>query len=92
MFMTVLQLTPSLQSLVLQKLSMPVTFSFSSLAVLCCGLVLSYLMIQNDAASEILNVTRRHPFLLFCFLFHASIPACSSNSLKALFAQSLIAF
>lgn len=32
------------------------TFTFSPLAVLCCGLALDYVITQNDASSEIFNL------------------------------------
>lgn len=57
------QLTPSPQSLVLQRLSMPLTFSFSVPAVLRCGLGLEYMLTQNDASSEVLNLKPRDPIL-----------------------------
>lgn len=42
---------------------MPLTFSFSVPAVLRCGLGLEYMLTQNDASSEVLNLKPRDPIL-----------------------------
>lgn len=77
-----------LQSRVLQRLCLPMIFSFSALAVLCYGLAQHYIIPQNEASPGNLNIKPRNPILWSQVVPLACHHFCLGNW-QSLFAQSL---